>query len=107
MDMTALFFRRNNDVVVTAKFPEMTTGAGITTQFWYKDDKYISDSDPTSHVYTGTVLTQGTDGLWFTQFAIPATDNEVTGAYWWRVDAIDATNKRRTAQCGTLLVEAV
>jgi hypothetical protein len=107
MDMTSLFFKQNNDVVVTAKFPDFTSGAGITTEFWYKDNKYASDSDPSSRSYTGTVLTQGTDGLWFSNFTIPAADNAVTGAFWWRVDATDATNKRRTAQCGTLLVEAV
>jgi hypothetical protein len=106
MDMTALFFPQNNDVTVTAKFPEITTGAGISTKFWYKDNRYTADSDPSSHSYNGTALTQGTDGLWFTQFSIPSVNNSVAGAFWWRVDATDTLSKVRTANCGTLLVEA-
>jgi hypothetical protein len=107
MDMTTLFFPQNNDIVVTAKFPDFTTGAGIITKFWYKNNKFTADSDPTSISFTGTTLTQGTDGLWFSTFSIPAANNVMTGAFWWRVDATDSLNKRRTAQCGTLLVEAV
>jgi len=107
MDMTALFFPQNNDIVVTAKFPDITTGAGITTKFWRKNDKNTPDSDPSSKSYTGTALSQGTDSIWFSQFTIPSVDNSSPGMYWWRVDAVDATNKRRTAQSGPLLVEAV
>ena len=107
MDMTALFFYQNNDIIVVAKFPDIIDGTGITTQFWYKSNKYTADTDPSTHTYTGTTLTVGTAGLWFSNFSVPAADNTIPGAYWWRVDAIDATNKRRTAQCGTLLVEAV
>ena len=106
MNMTALFFPQNNDIVVTAKFPEITDGTGVTTEFWYKDSKDVPDSDPTSVSYQ-SVLSHGTDNVWYAQFNIPAADNEVTGAFWWRVDAIDAENRRMTANCGTLLVEAV
>lgn len=106
MDMTALFFPQNNDIVVTARFPEITDGTGVTTEFWYKDNKTTPDSDPTSVSYQ-SILARGTDDVWYAQFNIPATDNEVTGAFWWRVDAIDTLNRRMTANCGTLLVEAV
>ena len=106
MDMTALFFPQGNDIVVTAKFPDIIDGTGITAEFWYKDDKGTPDDDPTTMTYTSTMI-QGDDEIWYSEFTIPAADNEVTGAFWWRVDAVDAFEKRRTANCGTLLVEAV
>ena len=106
MDMVALFFPQGNDVVVTAKFPDIIDGTGITAEFWYKDNKNTPDDDPTTVMYTSAIV-QGDDQVWYSEFTIPATDNEVTGAFWWRVDAIDSFNKRRTANCGTLLVEAV
>jgi hypothetical protein len=104
---TALFFPQNNDVVVTAKFPGITDATGITAEFWCKTDRYTSDEDPASVMYSGTALQQGSDGLWYSQFSVPATDNQLPGAYWWRVDAIDADNHRSTANSGTLLVQAV
>jgi hypothetical protein len=107
MDMTALFFHQNNDIVVIAKFPDISDGSGIVTEFWYKEDRFTLDTDPSTRTYSGTTLVLGTDGIWTSQFSIPASDNALTGAFWWRVDAIDAQNHRRTAQCGTLLVEAV
>jgi hypothetical protein len=106
MNMLALFFPQNNDIVVTAKFPEITDGTGVTSEFWYKDDKTTPDSDPTSLSYQST-LVHGADNVWYAQFNIPATDTGVPGAYWWRVDAIDTSHRRMTANCGTLLVEAV
>lgn len=106
MNMTALFFPQGNDVVVTAKFPDIVDGAGITAEFWYKDDKTTSDDDPGTLSYSAP-LVQGDDQIWYSEFDIPGTDNIDTGAFWWRVDAIDSFSKRRTAGCGTLLVEAV
>jgi hypothetical protein len=106
MDMTALFFDLNNDIVVTAKFPEITDGTGITAEFYYKDSQTTPDDDPDTLVYQSGV-TLGDDGVWFSTFEIPATDNDEAGAFWWRVDAVDVDNKRRTAQRGTLLVESV
>lgn len=106
MDMTALFFPQNNDIVVTAKFPEITDGTGIVTEFWYKDNRFTADSDPSSTSYQAEMI-QGDDSVWYSEFDIPAADNLVTGAFWWRVDAIDAQNKRMTASAGTLLIEAV
>jgi len=108
MNMTALFFPQGNDIVVTAKFPEITDGTGVTAEFWYKPDKTTPDSDPANTTFTSSV-TLGSDEIWFSQFSIPAADNAVPGAFWWRVDCIDSTGKRRTPDgaCGTLLVEAV
>lgn len=105
MDMTALFFFQNNDIIVTAKFPEIVDGTGVTAEFWYKPDKSTPDSDPANLTYTSNVI-QGDDAVWYSQFQIPAEDNMIAGAFWWRVDAIDALSNRRTAGCGTLLVEA-
>lgn len=106
MDMTALFFPQNNDIVVTAKFPDIIDGTGITAEFWYKYDKTTPDDDPSTSTYT-SAMSQGDDQVWYAEFPIPADDNAVAGAFWWRVDAVDSFNKRRTANCGTLLVEAV
>lgn len=108
MDMTALFFPQGNDIVVTAKFPEITDGTGMTAEFWYKFSKVTPDDDPSTLVYQKN-LVLGDDGVWYSEFDISAVDNEVTGAFWWRIDCIDATGKRRTPDgaCGTLLVEAV
>jgi hypothetical protein len=106
MNMTALFFFQNNDIVVTAKFPDIIDGTGITAEFWYKNDKNTPDDDPSTIMYTSS-MSQGGDQIWYSEFTIPAADNADTGAFWWRVDAVDASDKRRTAGCGTLLVEAV
>jgi hypothetical protein len=106
LPLTALFFPVNNDVVVTAQFPQITDGTGMTSNFWYKDSKTIPDTDPTSVSYPSDII-QNEVGVWFAQFSIPAANNAIAGAFWWRVDAIDVENKCRTAACGTLLVEAV
>jgi hypothetical protein len=106
MDMTALFFAQNNDIIVTAKFPDIIDGTGITAEFWYKADKTTPDDDPSTSTYTSNMI-QGDDEIWYSQFSIPADDNAASGAFWWRVDAIDSFSQRRTAGCGTLLVEAV
>jgi hypothetical protein len=108
MDGQALVFPKGNDIVVTARFPEISSGAGMTSEFYYKGNRYIADSDPTTEVYTSSITADpGNPGATMSQFRIPATDNGVAGAFWWRVDAIDSTGSRRTAAAGTLLVEAV
>ena len=40
-------------------------------------------------------------------FEVPSSDTGIPGAYWWRVDIIDAFSARRTVNSGPLLVEAV
>jgi hypothetical protein len=108
MDMTALFFPQGNDVVVTAQFPGISDGTGMSSEFWYKTDKTTPDTDPTSLSFESTVIPDPENaGQTMSQFSIPATDNDEAGAFWWRVDVIDVNSHRRTASCGTLLVEAV
>lgn len=108
MDMTALFIPQGNDVIVTARFPEISDGTGINSEFWYKPDKTVPDNDPSVITYEAEVVPDPDfDGQTMSQFSIPAADNEVAGAHWWRVDLIDVGNNRRTANCGTYLVEAV
>jgi hypothetical protein len=107
MDMTALFFPQNNDVTVVAKFPGVTTATGLSAKFWVKDDKTTPDSDPTTLSFPGSALTQGSDGLWFSQFLVPASDTATPGAFWWRVDLTDSLNHRTTTGGGPVLVEAV
>ena len=108
MDGQALVFPKGNDVVVTARFPGISDGTGASAEFYYKDNRYIADSDPTTQVYTSSITDDPDNpGATMSQFKIPATDNGVTGAFWWRVDCIDVTDSRRTAAAGTLLVEAV
>jgi hypothetical protein len=108
MDGQVLIFPRGNDVVVTARFPEISSGAGATATFYYKDNRYTADTDPTSKIYSSTIVADPDNpGATMSTFPVPGTDNQVTGAFWWRVDATDVTNKTRTAAAGTLLVEAV
>jgi hypothetical protein len=108
MDGQALVFPQGNDVIVTARFPQISSGAGMTSEFYYKDNRYVSDTDPTTQVYSSGITDDPDNpGATMSQFTVPATDNEVTGAFWWRVDAIDSTGARSTAAAGTLLVEAM
>jgi hypothetical protein len=108
MDMLALFFPQNNDVVVTAQFPDISDGTGMSSEFYYKLSSTTPDSDPSTLVFTSSVNADPDNvGATMAQFTIPAADNGLPAAYWWRVDVIDTFNNRRTASCGTLLVEAV
>ena len=68
----------------------------------------VNKGDPAVQVYESDIVTDPDyPGQTMAQFDIPAVDTDVTGAFWWRVDCVDVLNKRRTANCGTLLVEAV
>jgi hypothetical protein len=108
MDMIALFFRQGNDIVVTARYAEISSGAGMTARFYTKPDKTTPDNDPAVTVYQSTVIADPDNiGSTLSQFNIPSADTQDTGAFWWRVDVTDALNKRRTANQGPLLVEAV
>jgi hypothetical protein len=108
MDMLALFFPRGNDMVVTARYAEISSGAGMTARFYTKPDKTTPDNDPAVTVYQSTVVADPDNiGSTLSQFNIPSTDTQDTGAFWWRVDVTDALNKRRTANQGPLLIEAV
>lgn len=108
MDQTGLVFPQGNDIVVTAQFPTISDGTGMTSEFYYKDDRTTPDTDPAVEVYSSTVIPDPSNpGATYSRFTIPAADNGVTGAFWYRVDCLDSTGKRRTANCGPLLVEAV
>lgn len=108
MDGNVLIFPRNNDVVVTARYPDISDGTGSNSVFYYKDNRYVSDDDPSTQMYQAPIVDDPDNpGATMSQFTIPADDNLITGAFWWRVDCVDSLNSRRTAQCGTLLVEAV
>lgn len=108
MDMLALFFPQGNDVVVTARYAEISDGTGMTAKFYIKPDKTTPDTDPSVTAYTSTVVADPSNtGSTLSQFNIPSVNNQVTGAFWWRVDVTDPFNKRRTANQGPLIVEAV
>lgn len=108
MDSQVLYFPQNKDVVVTARYPDISDGSGAHSELYYKDNRYTSDDDPGTQMYSAPIDDDPDNpGATMSVFTIPATDNSVTGAFWWRVDAIDTYNTRRMVQCGTLLVEAV
>jgi hypothetical protein len=59
MDTTALFVPLGNDITVTARFPEISDGTGMSSQFWVKPDKTTPDTE--SHRQTanaGTFLVE-------------------------------------------------
>jgi hypothetical protein len=106
--MDGLVFPRGNDVIVTARFPEISDGTGMSSEFYYKLDRTTDDDDPSVHVYESTVEPDpDNEGATLATFDVPASDNASTGSFWWRVDVLDSDGHRRTANCGPLLVEAV
>jgi len=108
MDQTGLVFPRGNDVVVTARFPDISDGTGMTAEFFTKPSKTTADSDPAVNVYDSDVVSDPDNpGATISHFDIPSDDTGVAGSYWWRVDCVDLIGKRRTADCGPLMVEAV
>jgi len=112
MDMYSIWFPQGNDVVVQVRFgPEITDDTGLGAEFIYKDSRYTLDTDPSTLTYESDVYPDDSNpGGFMSQFSIPASDNGVSGAFWYRVDVINsALGQRRTVDgaCGTLLVEAV
>ena len=109
MDMTSLVFPRGNDVVVTAQYgPEITTGTGMNAELYTKDNRSTPDSDPSVQLYTADVHADPDNAAQFiSTLEVPSSDTGIPGAYWWRVDIIDAFSARRTVNSGPLLVEAV
>lgn len=108
MDQVGLVFPRGNDIVVTARFPDISNGSGINAEFYSKPGRTVADTDLSVQVYNSSLVTDPDNvGATMAQFTIPSIDTGATGAFWWRVDCIDVLSKRRTAACGPLLVEAV
>jgi hypothetical protein len=108
MDMVALFFKQGDDIIVTARFAEISDGTGMTATFYVKDDKTIDDTDPTVIKYDSDVITDPDNiGATLSRFDIPSADTQTTGAWWWKVRVFDPFNNVRTANQGPLLIEAV
>jgi hypothetical protein len=108
MDQNGLVFPRGNDIVVTARFPDISDGTGMSAELFTKPDRTTDDDDPSVNVYeSGVAADPDNAGSTMSQFDVPAEDTDITGSFWWRVDCLDSSGRRRTAQCGPLLVEAV
>jgi hypothetical protein len=108
MDMIALFFKQGDDIVVTARYPEIPDGTGMTATFYIKDDKTTPDTDPTVLTYDSDVVADpDSPDATLSQFSVPSADTQDTGAWWWKVRVFDPFNNVRTANQGPLLIEAV
>ena len=108
MQMSALFIPQGNDIVVTAKFPTISDGTGAVAKLYTKPTRYTPDSDPEVMTYEATIdPNPDAPGTSMSVFNVPSADTSIAGTYWWRVDAVDQLNKKRTANAGPWLVEAV
>jgi hypothetical protein len=109
MDMQVLFLRQGNDETVEARYgPEVSDPTGVNAELYLKDDRYTPDEDPSTRVYTSDVFPDPANtAQLMSSFLVPDTDTAIAGAFWYRVDLIDSLESRKTAGCGTLLVEAV
>jgi hypothetical protein len=106
--MTVLYIPQNNDVVVNVYYPGISDGTGATSEFYYKTDRTTSDTDPTTRMYTSTVVDNPDNtGTCMSTFEIPASDNASAGSFWWRIDLIDSSADVCTVGYGTLMVESV
>lgn len=108
MDMLALFFKQGDDIVVTARYPGITDGSGMTATFYVKDDKTVPDTDTDVMTYDSNVVADPDNlGATLSQFKIPSEDTQMPGSMWWKVRVFDPFGNVRTANQGPLLIEAV
>jgi hypothetical protein len=108
MDMTALFFKRGDDIVVTARYPEIPDGTGMTATFYIKDDKTVSDTDPSVLTYDSDIIDDpDNSGATLSHFNIPSEDTQAADSLWWKIRVFDPFSNVRTANQGPLLIEAV
>lgn len=108
MDMTALFFKRGDDIIVTARYAEIPDGTGMTATFYIKDDKTTPDTDPSVITYDSNIVADPDNlGATLSKFEIPSEDTQDTGALWWKIRVFDPFSNVRTANQGPLIVEAV
>lgn len=108
MDMLALFFKSGDDVVVTARYPDISDGTGMTATLYIKDDKTTPDTDSSVLTYDSDVVADPDNaGQTMSQFDISSADTQATGAFWWKVKVFDPFSNGRTANQGTLIIEAV
>jgi hypothetical protein len=108
MEMLALFFKQGDDIVVTARYPEIPDGTGMTATFYVKDDKTTPDTDSSVLTYDAEVVADPDNmNATLSQFIIPSEDTQGAGAWWWKVKVFDTLSNGRTANQGPLLIEAV
>jgi len=108
MDMVALFFKRGDDIVVTARYPDIPSGTGMTATFYIKDDKTTPDTDPSVLTYDSNVVADPDNvGATLSKFNIPSEDTQTADSLWWKVRVFDPFSNVRTANQGPLLIEAV
>jgi hypothetical protein len=108
MDMIALFFKQGDDIVVTARYADISDGTGMTATFYIKGDKTTPDTDPSVMTYDSSIVSDPDNvGATLSHFDIPSADTQSTGAWWWKVRVKDPFNNVRTASQGPLLIEAV
>jgi hypothetical protein len=108
VQQSVLFFPAGNDVQVTVRYPNIPDGTGCQSEFYYKADRTTSDTDPSTVVFTSLVIADPDNtGATMSTFTIDSADNAMAGAYWWRIDFLDAADSRTTVGFGTLIVEAV
>jgi hypothetical protein len=108
VQQSVLYFPVNNDVTVVVQYPNIPDGTGMQSEFYYKQDRMTSDTDPSTVVYASPVVADPDNtGATMSQFTVDASDNSVSGAFWWKIDFLDASDNRTTVGFGTLLVEAV
>lgn len=106
MDYFGLTWPQGNDVVVTARWPDIVDGTGLTSKLYYKPHRSTPDTDPAVNIYSASIVPDP-GGTTMSQFNVPAADNGIPGIFWWRVDAVDINSKVRTAAGGPLWVEGV
>jgi len=108
VQQTVLYFPANNDVNVLVQYPSISDGTGCQSEFYYKADRTTPDTDPSTVSYAVPVVDDPANaGATMSQFTVLAADNAESGAYWWRVDFLDASGNRTSVGFGTLIVEAV
>jgi hypothetical protein len=108
MDIQVLVFPQRNDVLVTARFPDIADGTGIMAELYSKPDRMTPDDDPGVLVYSAALEPDPDNpGQTMAVFTVPEADTQVPRSDWWHVDAVDVNDKRRTAAYGPLWVEAV
>ena len=108
LQMPNLLLQQSKDVLITARFPDMSDGTGMTSTFYIKYDRITPDTDPSVQSYSSSIINDPDNaGATMSQYIIPAADTGMTGVYWWRVDRTDATGKIKTWNYGPLIIQAV
>lgn len=108
MPLTPLFFPSGKDATVTATFPEISDGTGMTSTYWWKSSREVLDTDPSALSYQSSVTGDPSNvAQTLAQFQIPGADVANAGVYWWRVDVTDTVGHTQTAADGPMLIQAV